>query len=121
MERSGARAARPAEAEFRTPAVDIFETDDSVVLLADMPGVNEKSVEVAVEQDTLTIAGRVEAKPAERARVYTEYASRPFRRSFTLSVDLRRDGIEGKMRNGVLRLTLRKAEEAKARRIPIKS
>ena len=120
--RTSAEAARDAGETFRMPPVDIVETADSVILLADMPGVGEKGVQVSVEEDMLSITGRVEAARAQDASlVYSEYAALPFRRVFVLSYDIRRDGIEGKMHNGVLRLVLPKAEGAKARKIPIKT
>ena len=120
--RTPAEPARGVEEEFRMPPVDIVETADSLILLADMPGVGEKGVEVSVEEDMLSITGRVEATPAQDASlIYSEYAPLPFRRVFMLSNDIRRDGIEGKMRNGVLRLVLPKAEAAKVRKIPIKT
>lgn len=120
--RPTAEMARAAEERFRMPPVDIYETDESIVLLADMPGVSDKNIEVSVEEDTLSIIGRVDAPPPTGARaVYQEYESAPFRRMFVLSDEIRRDGIEGKMQNGVLRLTLPKAEEAKVRKIQIKA
>jgi HSP20 family molecular chaperone IbpA len=119
--KSQPREATPAEEEFRSPLVDIFESDDNVVLIADMPGVSDKSVEVTVEQDTLSLVGRMELAKVEGTRIYAEYASLPFRRLFTLSGDIRRDNIVGKMTNGVLRLTLHKADQAKVRKIPIKT
>jgi len=121
MAQSQPRDATPAEEEFRSPLVDIFETDDNIVLIADMPGVSEKQIEVTVEQDTLSLVGRMEPGKVEGTRIYAEYAALPFRRLFTLSGDVRRDKIEGKMTNGVLRLTVHKADQAKIRKIPIKT
>lgn len=122
IRRAEAGTPRRAEEEFRAPAVDVYETEDRLVLIADMPGVAESGMEVSVEEDTLSIIGR----PAPRASapgnvMYSEFAPLPFRRVFTLSDDIRRDGIEGKIRDGVLRLNLPKAEQAKVRRIPITS
>lgn len=113
--------ARQAEEEFRTPYVDIYETDDNLILLADMPGVNQQGMEVSVEQDTLTLIGRPAAGGSDGTPVYAEYEPFSFRRVFTLSGDIRRDGIDGKIQNGVLRLTLPKGEQARVRKIPIKT
>lgn len=121
IQKTGTRDVAPADESFRIPAVDIFETQDSVVLLADMPGVTDKSIDVTVERDELTIVGHVEPNSAAGVRRYSEYTPLSFRRSFVLSGDMRRDGIEGRMQNGVLRLTLPKADKAKVHRIAIKS
>lgn len=119
--RPSAEAAR-SEEPTRIPAVDIYETEENVVLLADMPGVSDDGLDVTVEEGTLSIVGRVNDVQAPEMNVlYAEYRPLTYRRTFTLSSDLRTDGIEGTMRNGVLRLTLPKAEEAKVRRIPIKT
>lgn len=111
---------RPDE-QHRVPAVDIYETDENVVLMADMPGVGEDGVEVSVEEGALTIVGRPAAGKGETGKtIYSEYDPVGYRRVFTLSPDLRGDNIQGKIQNGVLRLTLPKAEEAKVKKITIK-
>lgn len=116
-----AEMTRPEEA-YRTPAVDIYETDESVVLLADMPGVGEDGMEVSTEEDRLSIIGRVTAKqPADAVSIHTEFEPLVYRRVFTLSSDLDTAGVEGKIQNGVLRLILPKAEESRVRKIPIKA
>lgn len=120
--RETAEPTHEEEREYRIPAVDIFETPESLVLVADMPGVEENGVEVSVEEDTLSIVGRVRAsRPEGTVALYTEFEPATYRRAFTLSRDLRQDAIEGKIRDGVLRLTLPKAEEARVKRIPIKT
>lgn len=121
MAESKPRDVRQVEEEFRTPRVDIFETDEGFVLIADMPGVSDKNVEVTLEQDTLSLVGRIDVPSPSGNSIYTEYTALPFRRLFTLAGDIRRDNIEGKMTNGVLRLTLQKSDEAKVRKIPIKT
>ena len=122
LERRPASQPRQMEEDYRVPAVDIYETEDSLVLLADMPGVTDKGIEVSVEEDALAIVGRPDAiNLKEMSPLYAEFDPLPFRRVFTLSDDIRRDGIAGKMTDGVLRLTLPKADEAKVRKIPIKA
>lgn len=64
------RDVRQIEEEFRTPRVDIFETDESFVLIADMPGVSDKNVEVTLDQDTLSLIGRIDV-PGWRATAFT--------------------------------------------------
>jgi HSP20 family protein len=104
-----------------TPAVDIYETGESVVLVADMPGVTESSVDVTLEKNVLTIYGRVEPQqPAGHALAYSEYRTGDYQRSFTISNAIDWEHIEGSVRNGVLKLTLPKAGPAKTKRIEIK-
>lgn len=105
------------------PAVNIYETESQIVLMSDMPGVDEKTVEVGLEGDVLTILGRsaVEA-PKGMEPAYAEYSSGDYRRSFTLSGDhIDRERIEATVKNGVLKVTLPKAEAAKPRRITVKA
>lgn len=106
--------------EFATPAVDIAETTDLIVLVADMPGVREGDVEVLVEGDTLTIEGRVgETPPAGGEAVRREFGPKAYRRVFTLPRDLDPGGIRGKMKHGVLRLELPKRNTAGPRRFSV--
>jgi HSP20 family molecular chaperone IbpA len=105
------------------PAVNIYETKDNIVLMADMPGVDEKSVDITLENDVLTVQGRstVEA-PKGLEPAYAEYSSGGYRRSFALSTEqVNRDGIEATVKNGVLKVTLPKAEAAKPKRITVKA
>jgi HSP20 family protein len=102
------------------PVVDIRETKDSMVLIADMPGVNEKSVDIALEKNILTIAGSVIPSVFENhSIVHAEYDIGDYERAFTISDEIDRDGIAATVKNGVLRVTLRKAEKAKVRKIAI--
>jgi len=104
------------------PRVDIHETRDAIVLLADMPGVDEKSVDITLEKNVLTLSGRVEPAAYEGYRAaYAEYESGDYERAFTLSDEIDRDKIEASVKNGVLKLTLPKAEPVKLRKISVKS
>jgi HSP20 family protein len=104
------------------PRVDICETKDAIILLADMPGVDEKSIDITLEKNVLTLSGRVEPDTYEGYRAaYTEYEAGDYERAFTLSDEINRDGIEASVKNGVLRLTLPKAEPVKLRKINVKS
>jgi len=114
----------PARADepYRIPAVDIYETKDNVLLLADMPGVDKEGVSVSVQEGMLEIEGRVAHDGAkDAATLYEEFRPLNYRRVFTLSSDLNTSRIEGVMKGGVLRLTIPKAEEAKVKTIPIKA
>jgi HSP20 family protein len=102
------------------PRVDIRETNDYMVLIADMPGVDEKSVDITLEKNILTIAASVQPQVFEdHSMVHAEYDVGNFERAFTISDEVDRDSIAAAVKNGVLRVTLRKAEKVKARKIAI--
>lgn len=103
-----------------TPRVDIIEKKDYIVLVADMPGVDEKSVNVTLEKDRLTIYGNVEQEFHKGHRlILSEYGTGDYERTFTISNQIDRKHIKATVKNGVLRLTLPKTDIAKARHIPI--
>jgi HSP20 family molecular chaperone IbpA len=104
------------------PKVDIYETKDSIVLIADMPGVDENHVDMTLEKNILTINGQVEPQgfPGYGA-AYAEYDVGDYQRAFTISDEVDRDRIDARVKNGVLRVTLHKAEQVKARKIAIKA
>ncbi len=102
------------------PAVDIFETKDELVLVADMPGVPPDGVDVGLEGDELSIEGRVRSGEYDGLKpLYVEYGVGGYHRRFTLGEMIDRDGIKAQMKNGVLVLRLPKAERARARRITV--
>jgi HSP20 family protein len=115
-------AQRPAPRPTFLPAADIYETRDSIVVLAEMPGVAPDGVDISLERRVLTIRGRNAAGDhAGYQRVYNEYADGDYERAFTLSENIDRDRIEATLKDGVLHLVLPKAETAKARKIELKS
>jgi HSP20 family protein len=102
------------------PNVDIYESADSLWLRADMPGVDDQSLEVELADGVLSLFGRVSVKEYENVQpVYTEYNIGNYARRFTLSKDIDSDRISARMINGVLELQLPKAERAKPRRLTI--
>lgn len=104
------------------PRVDIAETENALWLWADMPGVDEGSVDVSLEDDLLSIGGKVSAGDYESLDpVYTEYNVGHFERSFQLSSDIDASRIRAKIAHGVLELELPKTERAQPRRIEIQS
>lgn len=127
MEKREAEA--PAGGTERTRAarvfnatVDIIEKNDHIVVIADMPGVDENSVDVTVEKNVLSIYGRVEAGVPEGSKpVYSEYSLGDYQRDFTLADEVDREKIKATVKNGVLRLILPKAESARTRRIEVKA
>jgi HSP20 family protein len=104
------------------PPSDIYETPDSIVVLAEMPGVSPDGVDITLERRVLTIRGRsATGNHAGYQRVYSEYADGDYERVFTLSENIDRERIEATLKDGILHLVLPKAETAKARRIELKS
>jgi HSP20 family protein len=126
LEKREAQAPRGIErispSKVFVPYADIYETNDSIVVVADMPGVDEKSVDVTLEKSVLTITGTIqEQMPAGYTLAYAEYEVGNYQRSFTLSDQVNREGITAVIKNGVLRLTLQKSAEAKSRKIQVKA
>ena len=104
------------------PRADIFETDKEILVLADIPGANEKTVDITLEKNVLSITAFVEPTvPSGFEIAYAEYEEGDYQRSFRLSDEIDRDKIEAVVNSGVLRLRLPKAQEAKAKKIAIKS
>jgi HSP20 family protein len=102
------------------PTTDIFETEQALTLVAEMPGVDKDKVDVSVEDGVLTIQGQLDFSKYEGLRpVYTEYNIGHYRRIFTLSNRIDQNSISAEMKDGVLTLVLPKAEEAKPRRISV--
>ena len=102
------------------PNTDIFETDDKVVVIADIPGVDEKSVDITLEKNILTINAYVDAPQLDGyALAYAEYEIGDYQRRFTLSSEIDRDNIEAVVKDGILRLFLPKAKSALARKIAV--
>jgi len=102
------------------PEVDISESPDSLWLWADMPGVDEQTIEINVADGVLSIEGQVSLKDyADLSPVYTEYNVGNYARRFTLSNEIDTEHIKARMTNGVLELELPKAERAKPRRISV--
>jgi HSP20 family protein len=105
-----------------TPAVDIFETDQEITVLADMPGVKAKDLAVDLRENTLTLTGTVEPPEREKEEeVLREYRTGNYYRQFTLSDTIDQSKIDAALKDGVLRLTLAKIEKATPRTIPVKA
>jgi len=104
------------------PAVDIFENEAGITLLADMPGVRLDDLEVDLREGVLTLTGRVVPAEGEgETDVAREYNPGTFYRQFSLADTIDQSKIEAKLVNGVLTLELPKAEAAKPRQIPVKT
>jgi HSP20 family molecular chaperone IbpA len=104
-----------------TPAVDIFETEKEIALLADMPGVKAKDLNIDLHENVLTLDGEVNApEGADEVDVIREYRTGKYRRQFTLSQVIDQSKIDAEMKDGVLRLRLPKVEAATPRKITVK-
>ena len=102
------------------PVTDIFETDQALTVVLEMPGVNKESVEVGVENDVLTINGQIDFSKYEGLQpLYIEYNIGNYSRSFQISSKIDQDGIKAELKDGVMTLVLPKAEKAKPRRISV--
>ena len=102
------------------PVTDILETDAALVLALEMPGVDRESVNVELLGGVLTIQGQIDfAKYQSLSPVYTEYNVGNYARSFELSSDIDQDRIKAELTDGVVMLTLPKAERAKPRKITV--
>lgn len=105
-----------------SPAVDIFENEHSITLLADMPGVKASDLGVDLRENVLTLTGRVTALgTAMESNVLREYRPGIFVRQFTLSDTIDQPKIDAQLTDGVLRLELPKVEKAKPRQITVRS
>jgi HSP20 family protein len=103
------------------PAVDIFETPQALVLVADMPGVSGDRVTLDLKDNLLTISGQVAPPSGKETMLAQEYAIGDYYREFQVGELIDKDNIEASVKDGVLTLTLPKAEKAKPRRIEVKS
>jgi len=104
------------------PLTDIVETSGGVSLMLDIPGVASGDVDITLEKRVLTIRGKVRATQSEKLELaHAEYGEGDFERAFTLSEDFDPARIEAELRNGVLTVTLPRAEATRPRKIAIKA
>jgi HSP20 family protein len=109
-----------AERYLFTPPIDIHESDEGLVLHADLPGVALETLELQVQDNKLTLFGRVQPQLPPAARVlHQEYEVGDFLRSFILSDEVDHERISATLNNGVLRVLLPKAHRAEPRRIQV--
>ena len=114
----GTERTRPGRASV--PRADIYETEEALVLLADMPGVDQNTLDITLEKNVLSIRGLVETQnPDNYNLAYAEYEVGDYERNFTLSDGIDTDNISASLKNGVLQINLPKAGPAKARKINV--
>jgi len=105
-----------------TPEVDIFETDGSLVVVADMPGVKAENLDIDLRENILTLAGSViSPEGPDEVDILREYQTGTYFRQFTLSEMINQPEIDAKMTDGVLRLTLPKVKPVSPRKIKVKA
>jgi HSP20 family protein len=116
--KSGREITRARERNLRPP-VDIYETSEGLVLMADLPGVTKEGLQVHVDGDLLTISGKAShAVPGDV--IYREYELANFYRQFELNEEIDREKIGAELKHGVLVLHLPKAEKAKPKQIEVR-
>ena len=102
------------------PTTDIYETQDALNVIMEMPGVEKNNVDLAIENSVLKVFGRIDFSKYQGLQpVYTEYNVGHYARSFRLSGKIDQNKIRAEMKDGVLLLILAKAEEAKPRVIAV--
>ena len=107
-------------ARYYVPNTDIYETENALTVVVEMPGVVKDKVNIDIENDALLIEGLIDfTKYAEMQPVYTEYNVGHYSRKFSLSNKIDQNKISAELKDGVLTLTLPKAEAAKPRKIKI--
>lgn len=120
QELAGAESTRPGP--VFTPAMDIFETETAITVYADMPGVHADGLGIDLRENVLSIEGRVaEARREGTQELLREYETGSFRREFRLTNLIDQDKIDASLHDGVLRLTLPKAEAARPRKIEVRT
>ncbi|MDH4231689.1 MAG: Hsp20/alpha crystallin family protein [Nitrospirota bacterium] len=116
------RDERTRERRVYTPSADIIEGKNGTTVIADIPGVDESSVDITLEKNILEIYGKVNPDiPQDLKLVMSEYGIGDYHRRFALSDEIDRDRIQATVKKGVLRLILPRAEKAKTRKIEVKA
>jgi HSP20 family protein len=118
----------PAEEMERTrsrrrfvPPADIYETDGEIIVVADIPGASDKTVDITLEKNILSINAFIDpVRSSGYTPAYAEYDEGDYERSFQLSDEIDRNKIEATVSNGVLRLRLPKAPAAQTRKISVR-
>jgi HSP20 family protein len=113
-------APHAADRALFTPPIDIYESDEGLVLIADLPGVSVKTLELQVQNNKLTLLGRVtNSVPANARLVHKEYEEGDFLRSFILSEDVDHERVTARLNDGVLEIFLPRATKTTPRRIDV--
>jgi len=118
------KAEVPVEREelVGTPPADLIDKEDSLLLKSEMPGARKEDIKISVTDEEVTLSGKVERKKEEKREnyYYSERAYNAWQRTIPLPVRIKSDKARAKYENGLLEITLPKAEEAKAKRKELK-
>ena len=116
-----AKGEKTVPARYYVPSTDIYETDDALKVVMEVPGVDRKNVDVKLEDDELRVDARIDFAHYEGMEpLYTEYNVGHFARTFSLSQSIDQSKIEASLNDGILTITLKKVEQAQPRRIEIR-
>lgn len=116
-----AKGEKTTPARYYVPSTDIYETEDALKVVMEVPGVDRKNVEVKLEEDELRVDARIDFAHYEGMEpLYTEYNVGHFARTFSLSQSIDQSKIEASLNDGILTITLKKVEQAQPRRIDIR-
>jgi HSP20 family protein len=114
------REERTIPGRFYVPQTDVYETEEALTVIMEMPGVDRKDVEIELKEGVLRVEGRIDfSKYGGMEPTYTEYNVGHYSRSFALSDRMDQERIAAQLEDGVLTLTLPKTAEARPRRIAI--
>ncbi|MDD2706587.1 MAG: Hsp20/alpha crystallin family protein [Verrucomicrobiae bacterium] len=119
MENQSPMTANTADTVFVAPPVNICETNDAILVEAEMPGVDKNGLEVSIDGDELVIHGKRDIKPESGEPVWREIPLHHYRRVFSLGDHINRASIHASFENGILTLKLGKAEDVKPRKIEV--
>lgn len=114
----GRQGREPAEWGFRAPLADIEDRGDAILVRAELPGMRKEDVRVRLDRDSISISAERNEAAEEKKRnyYYCERAYSGYRRSFALPVEIDPDSADAEYRDGILRVTLRKALKAPQRK-----
>ena len=113
---------RTRERQCFIPKTDIYENEQGIVIVADLPGFNRDSIDITLDKNILTIEAFANSPVYDGLSVtYSEYVPGDFRRQFRLTREINQEKIDAVVADGILKLTLPKAEIAKIKKIPIKT
>ncbi len=118
-ENNGRAASRRESEKFITPPASIRETADAYTLELEMPGVNKEGLEISIEKNEISIVGRRSAPAPQGTLLHRESRPHNYRRSFEIDPSIESGKIAARMQQGVVTLTLPKAEKVKPRKIAV--
>lgn len=110
----------PSTGQGAFPPVDLYDTENALVALVNLPGVKGDDVEVTTNNDTLTISGEMKVEVTDGELLWQERTGGKFYRSFKLPVPIKADSVNAEFKSGVLKIEMPKTDELKSRTIKIK-